>query len=266
MTTTQFTQEAAASVPESVLEMREVSVAFTSGAGAKRRTVQAMNGVSLTVAPGETLGLVGESGSGKTTTAAVALGLRAPDSGEVRLLGQPLARSRKATAGKIQAVLQHPHWSLNPRRRVGESVREPLTVARRDLSRDRQRARVAEMLEQVGLNPDFAERYPHELSGGQRQRVSVARALVTDPRFIVFDEAVSALDVAVQVQILSLIRKLQHEHRFGALFISHDLGAVQRVADRVAVLFRGDLVETAPTGRFFATPAHPYSQQLLESL
>ncbi|KTR85908.1 ABC transporter ATP-binding protein [Leucobacter chromiiresistens] len=249
-----------------VLEMRGVSVSFTSGAGAKRRTVRAMNEVSLSVAPGETLGLVGESGSGKTTTAAVALGLRAPDSGDVRLLGRPMSRSRRATAGKIQAVLQHPHWSLNPRRRVGESVREPLTVARRDLDREQQRTRVGEMLEHVGLNPGFADRYPHELSGGQRQRVSVARALVTEPRFIVFDEAVSALDVAVQMQILALIRELQQQHRFGALFISHDLGAVQRVADRVAVLFRGDLVETAGTAQFFAAPSHPYSQQLLETL
>ena len=249
-----------------VLELREVSVAFTSGAGAKRRTVRAMNAVTLEVAPGETLGLVGESGSGKTTTASVALGLKRPDSGEVLLLGSPFTRSRRANAGKLQAVLQHPHWSLNPRRKVGESVREPLTVARRDLGRSEQRQRVTEMLEQVGLNPAFAERYPHELSGGQRQRVSVARALVTEPRFIVFDEAVSALDVAVQMQILAFIRELQAEHRFGALFISHDLGAVQRVADRVAVLFRGDLVETAATDEFFRNPQHPYSQTLLEAL
>ncbi|PII86672.1 ABC transporter ATP-binding protein [Leucobacter sp. OLJS4] len=249
-----------------VLELRDVEVAFTSGAGAKRRTVRAMNGVSLSVAPGETLGLVGESGSGKTTTAAVALGLRRPDRGEVRLLGAPFPRSRRATAGSLQAVLQHPHWSLNPRRRVGESVREPLTVVRAGLSRSEQRQRVQRMLEQVGLNPALAERYPHELSGGQRQRVSVARALITEPRFIVFDEAVSALDVAVQMQILALIRDLQLEHRFGALFISHDLGAVHRVADRVAVLYRGDLVETAATDDFFRTPTHPYSQKLLETL
>lgn len=249
-----------------VLELTDVDVAFTSGVGARRRTVRAMNGVSLAVAPGETLGLVGESGSGKSTTAAVALGLRRPDRGAVRLLGAPFPRSRRARAGKLQAVLQHPHWSLNPRRKVGESVREPLTVARRDLSASAQRAVVTDMLEHVGLNPAFAARYPHELSGGQRQRVSVARALVTQPRFIVFDEAVSALDVAVQQQILELIRELQREHRFGALFISHDLGAVQRVADRVAVLYRGDLVETAATGDFFAGPTHPYSQQLLESL
>lgn len=249
-----------------VLKLTDVSVAFTSGVGARRRVVRAMNSVSLEVAPGETLGLVGESGSGKTTTASVALGLKRPDSGEVLLLGRPLTRSRKATAGQLQAVLQHPHWSLNPRRKVGESVREPLTVARRDLSRRAQRQRVTELLERVGLDPAFAERYPHELSGGQRQRVSVARALVTEPRFIVFDEAVSALDVAVQVQILSLVRELQAEHRFGALFISHDLGAVERVADRVAVLFRGDLVETAQTAEFFANPQHTYSKQLLESL
>ncbi len=249
-----------------VLELKDVSVTFTSGLGAKRREVRAMNKVSLQVAPGETLGLVGESGSGKTTTAAVALGLQKRDSGEVSLLGKPLTKSHRATAGKVQAVFQHPNWSLNPRRKVGESVREPLTVARRDLKRAEQLSLVRAMLEQVGLQASFADRYPHELSGGQRQRVSVARALVTEPEFIVFDEAVSALDVAVQVQILTLIRELQAEHPFGALFISHDLGAVSRVADRVAVLFRGDLVESAETDRFFRHPQHPYSRKLLDSL
>ncbi|MGO3147864.1 MAG: ABC transporter ATP-binding protein [Leucobacter sp.] len=249
-----------------VLQLQDVSVSFTSGIGTKKRTVHAMNSVTFDVWPGETLGLVGESGSGKTTTANVALGLQRPDSGEVLLLGRRFARGRRATAGELQAVLQHPHWSLNPRRKVGESVREPLTVARRDLDRAEQRRRVMDLMEQVGLNPALSDRYPHELSGGQRQRVSVARALVTKPKFIVFDEAVSALDVAVQLQILSLIRELQREHQFGALFISHDLGAIERVADRVAVLFRGDLVETAPTPEFFAAPQHSYSKQLLESL
>lgn len=248
------------------LELRNVSVSFTSGFGVRRRRVTAMNSVSLEVASGETLGLVGESGSGKTTTATVALGLKRPDSGDVLLLGAPFARSRRAYAGKLQAVLQHPHWSLNPRRKVGESVREPLTVSRKDLGRAAQRGRVLDLMEQVGLDPALADRYPHELSGGQRQRVSVARALVTEPEFIVFDEAVSALDVAVQRQILTLIRELQQRHRFGALFISHDLGAIEQVADRVSVLFRGDLVETAATEEFFARPQHSYSKQLLETL
>ncbi|MEB4615057.1 ABC transporter ATP-binding protein [Leucobacter sp. M11] len=250
-----------------VLELDAVSVTFTSGMGRKRRVMRAMNEVSLAVAAGETLGVVGESGSGKSTTGAVALGLRAPDSGVARLLGRPLNRAtKKALRGSVQAVLQHPQWSLNPRRRVGESVREPLTVVGRSLSRAEQQERVAQILERVGLGADMADRFPHELSGGQRQRVSVARALITEPRFIVFDEAVSALDVSVQMQILALIRELQEQHRFGALFISHDLGAVRRVSDRIAVLFRGEIVESNTTESFFTSPQHPYSQQLLETL
>lgn len=250
-----------------VLELEQVSVSFASGLGKRRRILTAMNEVSLAIAPGETLGIVGESGSGKSTTGAVALGLRAPDSGAVRLLGRPLDRAAKrALRGSIQAVLQHPQWSLNPRRRVGESVREPLTVAGERPTRSAQRDLVAAMLARVGLDPDLTDRFPHELSGGQRQRVSVARALITEPKFIVFDEAVSALDVSVQLQILTLIRELQDQHRFGAMFISHDLGAVRRVADRIAVLYKGEIVETAATGAFFASPQHPYSQRLLETL
>ncbi|MBO1900335.1 ABC transporter ATP-binding protein [Leucobacter weissii] len=250
-----------------VLELRDVSVSFTSGIGRRRRVLRAMQHVSLAVRGGEMLGVVGESGSGKSTTGAVALGLRRPDSGEALLLGRPMSRAtRKALRGRVQAVLQHPQWSLNPRRRVGESVREPLAVLGTRGSRSEQRERVAAILERVGLGADLADRYPHELSGGQRQRVSVARALITEPQLIVFDEAVSALDASVQMQILALIRELQELHRFGAVFISHDLGAVQRVSDRIAVLYRGEVVETGDTASFFASPQHPYSKQLLETL
>jgi ABC-type glutathione transport system ATPase component len=158
-------------------------------------------------------------------------------------------------------VLQHPHWSLNPRMTVGQSVAEPLTVLGRPAG-----DAVTGMLAQVGLEASFADRYPHELSGGQRQRVSIARALITRPGFIVFDEAVSALDVSVQAQILNLIRDLREEHGFSALFISHDLGAVRYVADRIAVMRAGEIVEIADTATFYDRPAHPYSQQLLEAL
>ena len=254
-------------LPHPVLELERASVTFTSGLGKRRRVMTAMRDVSFTIAPGETLGIVGESGSGKSTTGAVALGLRTPDTGTARLLGRPFDRATKrALRGSIQAVLQHPQWSLNPRRRVGESVREPLTVAPERTSRSQQQARVEAILERVGLSADMADRYPHELSGGQRQRVSVARALITEPRFIVFDEAVSALDVSVQLQILALIRELQDQHQFGALFISHDLSAVRRVAHRIAVLYRGEIVETGETEHFFTSPQHPYSQRLLETL
>nr|WP_240973797.1 ATP-binding cassette domain-containing protein [Nonomuraea sp. FMUSA5-5] len=227
----------------------------------RRIHLDAMRHVSLQVAEGETLGLVGESGSGKTTTSHVALGLRRPTSGTVRFDGRPFPKRRRELAGRMQAVLQHPHWSLNPRMRVGASVAEPLDVLGRT-----DRTAVTEMLEHVGLGADFADRYPHELSGGQRQRVSIARALVTRPGFIVFDEAVSALDVSVQVQILNLIKDLQAEYGFSALFISHDLGAVRYVADRIAVMRRGEVVETADTRTFYTSPSHEYSKQLLEAL
>ncbi|MGN9785396.1 ABC transporter ATP-binding protein [Nonomuraea sp. ZG12] len=244
-----------------ILELTGVTVSFVSGPPLRRVRLDAMREVSLAVAEGETLGLVGESGSGKTTTCRVALGLQRPTSGAVLFDGRPFPRRRRSLAGRMQAVLQHPHWSLNPRMRIGQSVAEPLAVLGRPAD-----TLVEQALEQVGLEGGLATRYPHELSGGQRQRVSIARALITRPSFIVFDEAVSALDVSVQVQILNLIKDLQAEFGFSALFISHDLGAVRYVADRIAVMRGGEVVETADCATFYSAPAHPYSRQLLESL
>jgi ABC-type glutathione transport system ATPase component len=185
----------------------------------------------------------------------------------VRFEGRPFPKQRRRLAGRMHAVLQHPHWSLNPRMRVGQSVAEPLVVlGGGGKGKAEVTARVHQMLEEVGLEAGLADRYPHELSGGQRQRVSIARALITRPEFIVFDEAVSALDVSVQVQILNLVKDLQDEFGFGALFISHDLGAVRYVADRIAVMRAGEVVETADTEVFYQAPAHEYSKQLLEAL
>ncbi|MGX2992753.1 ATP-binding cassette domain-containing protein [Streptomyces sp. JNUCC 64] len=244
-----------------VLELDDVSVVFPG----RRRggAVTALDGVGFRIAPGETLGLVGESGSGKSTTGSVALGLLRPTSGTVRFLGEPPGGRRRA--GTVQAVLQNPQWSLNPRLTIRDSVAEPLAAATRTRPRAHHGA-VAELLDRVGLPARFAERLPHELSGGQRQRVAIARSLITRPRFIVFDEAVSALDVSVQAQTLNLIRDLQDEHGFGALFISHDLAAVRYAAHRVAVMRAGRIVELADTARFWNTPAHPYSRTLLENL
>ncbi|MET3510399.1 MULTISPECIES: ATP-binding cassette domain-containing protein [Plantibacter] len=247
-----------------VVEFDDVSVAFSSGFGAGRRAIRAMSGVSFSVAPGETLGLVGESGSGKTTTGSVALGLRRPDSGAVRFQGAPLARSMRSRAGRMQAVLQHPRWALDPRSTVLSSVLEPVLVHERRTPSTEERALA--MLESVGLPASFATRRPHQLSGGQLQRVSVARALVTHPAFIVFDEAVSALDVSVQAQILNLIQDLQAEHGFAALFISHDLAAVRYISHHVAVMRAGEIVEDAPTEVFYDLPSHPYSRQLFQEL
>ncbi|GAA4200012.1 hypothetical protein GCM10022252_52630 [Streptosporangium oxazolinicum] len=251
-----------------LLELDDVTVRFLSGPPFRRHAHDAMRHVSLAVAPGETLGLVGESGSGKTTTGMTALGLRRPSAGTVRFGGMPFPKNRRRLTGRIQAVLQHPQWSLNPRMRVAHSVAEPLTILGdpRDTGGTGTAGRVARLLADVGLDPGLARRYPHELSGGQRQRVSIARALITRPEFIVFDEPVSALDVSVQAQILNLVRDLQAQFGFGALFISHDLAAVRYVADRIAVMRNGEVVETAGTDVFYSHPQHEYSRQLLEAL
>ncbi|SHM25478.1 ABC transporter ATP-binding protein [Cryptosporangium aurantiacum] len=246
-----------------VLAIENVTVQFRRGLGAA--PVTALDDVTLSVDAGQTLGVVGESGSGKTTTGKVALGLRRPDSGVVRFNGRPLPRRARARAGRMQAVLQHPQESLDPRMRIGESIAEPLGVLEGGGLR-RHRDRVDAMLRDVSLEPEMATRYPHELSGGQRQRVSIARALITHPDFVVFDEAVSALDVSVQARILDLIVRLQAEHGFAALFISHDLAAVRAVSARVAVMHDGVVVEMADTERFYSTPEHPYSRRLLEAL
>ncbi|MEO3859954.1 ATP-binding cassette domain-containing protein [Acrocarpospora sp. B8E8] len=248
-----------------LLELDEVTVRFRTGPPFRRQTHDAMRNVSLLVRPGETLGLVGESGSGKTTTGMTALGLRRPTTGRVRFGGVPFPKNRRLLAGRLQAVLQHPQWSLNPRMRIGQSVAEPLDVLG-GASKAETAERVPRLLADVGLDPELARRYPHELSGGQRQRVSIARALITRPEFIVFDEPVSALDVSVQAQILNLVRDLQAQFGFGALFISHDLAAVRYVAARIAVMCDGEIVETADTEVFYTHPQHEYSRRLLEAL
>ncbi|SDU78713.1 ATP-binding cassette domain-containing protein [Jiangella alkaliphila] len=247
-----------------IVELDDVTVVFRSGRGARRREVAAMRNVSLQVAPGETLGLVGESGSGKSTTSAVVLGLQPVTEGRVRFDGAPLDRRLRSRAGRVQAVQQHPQWALDPRMRVIDSVLEPLQVIARGRPENQRRALA--MLSDVGLPESFATRRPHELSGGQRQRVAIARALVTNPSFIVFDEAVSALDVSVQAQILNLILDLQAEHGFASLFISHDLAAVRYVSHRVAVMRHGSIVEVAETSVFYQSPSHPYSQMLFQEL
>jgi ABC-type glutathione transport system ATPase component len=250
-----------------LLQLEHVTTIFRKGGGRGRSELVAMRDVSLEVKAGETLGLVGESGSGKTTAAKVALGLQQPTFGSVRFLGEPVTVGKRSrfTRGLIQTVPQNPLWSLDPRLRVGLAIAEPLSAL--DGSRLSSHVeQVAVMMEQVRLDPGLADRYPHELSGGQRQRVAIARALITNPKFIVFDEAVSALDVSVQVQILNLISDLQKEHGFGALFISHDMAAVRYVAHRIAVMRFGEIVEVAEVEQFFRTPAHEYSRQLLDAL
>jgi ABC-type glutathione transport system ATPase component len=232
-----------------------VAVRYAKGPPWRRVTVDAVRDVTLAIGEAETLGLVGESGSGKTTIGRVMLGLVRPTRGEVRLEGGRLARR---SPGSMQVVLQNPDQSLNPRHTISRSLIEPLTVAG-EVERRARRRRALEMLELVGLPASYADRHPAELSGGQRQRVAIARALITDPALIVFDEAVTALDVSVQAQIVNLIADLQQTLRFAALFISHDLAVVRYVASRIAVMYTGEIVETGPAVNFYGHELHPYS-------
>lgn len=229
---------------------------------------EAVSGLSLDIRPGETLAVVGESGSGKSTMGRAVLGLRKIHAGRILFDGQLVAtdntaRMRDMRRG-LQVVFQDPASSLDPRMRVGELVEEGLKLDP-SLAPEGRRAKVMEALQEVALDPHFATRWPHELSGGQRQRVAIARAIVLRPRLIVADEAVSALDVTVQAQVLDLLDKLQRQHGFAYLFITHDLGVVEQIADRVMVMKSGRVVETAPRDSLFATPYHPYTCRLLSA-
>ena len=252
-----------------LLNIDEVSVHFTRKAGwfsGPPQTLRAVERVSADIAEGETLALVGESGSGKTTLGHVVAGLREPTAGAVRFRGQTLDRSnRREAARSIQIVFQDPFSALDPRMPVSDIISEPLRI-QGGHSRTERRERAAALVAQVGLPNDALNRYPHEFSGGQRQRIAIARALAPDPDLIVADEPLSALDVSIQSQILNLMREIQERRKLSYLFISHDLGVVDHLADRVAVLYLGRVIELAPRENLFARPAHPYTRALLESM
>jgi peptide/nickel transport system ATP-binding protein len=224
-----------------------------------------LHGVSLQVGAGETLGLVGESGSGKTTIGRAVLGLVPPASGRISFDGREISqlspRDRRALSADIQVVFQDPYTSLNPSMTIGDILSEPLIV-QGSTARDA-RARVKTLLDQVELPADAVDRLPREFSGGQRQRVAIARALAPSPRLIVCDEPVSALDLSTQALVLDLFVSIQRETGVAYLFVSHDLAVVRHISHRVAVLYRGDLVETGPAAEVTSTPKHPYTQKLL---
>jgi oligopeptide/dipeptide ABC transporter ATP-binding protein len=255
-----------------LVEVTDLRKHFPVRGGLFRRVIgqiKAVDGVSLTVGTGQTLGLVGESGCGKSTLGRAILRLQEPTSGSIRFAGEDITHLTRQQLlpwrQRMQAVFQDPYGSLSPRRTVAQTVREPLDVHRVGTSAERN-ARVAELLDEVGLSPQAAERYPHEFSGGQRQRVGIARALALNPRFIVADEPVSALDVSVQSQVLNLIARLQRERGIAFLFISHDLAVIQHVSDRIGVMYLGRLVELAPAAALFRQPLHPYTEALFSAV
>lgn len=244
----------------------------TYGGGApsgKRRQVRAVDDVSIDILAGETLGLVGETGSGKSTVGRLLLGLEEPDSGQVVFDGQlltSLTRSRaRHLRREMQIVFQDPVASLNRRKAVGQIIALPMVVHGTESPTER-KERVCQLLELVGLRPDLAQRYRDELSGGQCQRVAIARALALEPRFLVLDEPVSSLDVSIQAQVLNLLRTLQKRLSLTYLFISHDLSTVRYMADRIAVMNNGKVVEVSSRDHLFANPSHQYTEQLLSAI
>ncbi len=259
-------------MPNPLLQVRDLRKHFPVRRGLLRRAqawVRAVDGVSLAVQEGETLGLVGESGCGKSTLGRLILRLLEPTSGQIDFAGRSMLQlpssELRALRREMQIVFQDPYGSLNPRMRVESIVGEGLTIHRIGTRAER-RARVRELLELVGLPPDAARRYPHEFSGGQRQRIGIARALATRPRFLVADEAVSALDVSIQAQIVNLLQDLQRQLGLTMLFIAHDLRLVEHVSDRVAIMYLGRIVECAPSEQIYSGARHPYTRALLSAV
>ena len=256
----------------SLVKLVNVKKYFPSSSGLKSHVVKAVDGISLEIRKGETLGLVGESGCGKSTLGRAVLRLFDITSGNVYFNGKDiysLSRTELLRTRKhMQIIFQDPLASLNPRLRVQEIVAEPLRFHKHEtgLNKKAQKTLVDETLKAVGLDPDVGDRYPHEFSGGQQQRIGIARALILKPEFLVCDEAVSALDVSVQAQVLNLLKELKDEYALTYLFISHNLSVIKHICDRIAVMYLGEIVELADTEKLFANPLHPYTKALISAI
>jgi oligopeptide/dipeptide ABC transporter ATP-binding protein len=257
-----------------LLEVRGLQMHFpiTEGVVLTRKVgeVKAVDGIDFSIARGETLGLVGESGCGKTTTGRCILRLEKPTQGQILYDGKDISQlPAKQLIGlrrKVQVIFQDPYSSLNPRMKVGDIIAEPIRVHGLEPDPRRRRDKVRDLLSVCGLDPKFVDRYPHEMSGGQRQRVGIARALAMDPEFIVCDEAVSALDVSIQAQVVNLLEDLRERFHLTYLFIAHDLSVVRHLCQRVAVMYLGRIVEMAESDELFDNPMHPYTQALLSAV
>jgi oligopeptide transport system ATP-binding protein len=259
---------------ETLLQVRDLKMHFpikeAAGLGRTKKVVQAVDGVDLDVYPGETLGVVGESGCGKSTVARLLVGLEMPTAGAVTVLGRELVGARgaglKAFRRDVQMIFQDPYTSLNPRMTVGDIIAEPFSIHPEVLPKNKREERVRELMALVGLSPEHINRYPHQFSGGQRQRIGIARGLALNPKLLICDEPVSALDVSVQAQVINLLQDLQKQLGISLIFIAHDLSVVRHIANRVAVMYLGRVVEIGDQELVYTNPQHPYTRALLSAV